>query len=384
MVRLRLSLSLIALLSAGCADEENSAISDAGLPFEQPRSGAWPIGCTVLDSEYLPRTLECTGLYRGGLTDKQIADDVRGFAPAVALWSDGADKERWIYLPPSTAIDTSNPAEWTFPVGTKLWKEFRKAGRRVETRLFYKVSEDEWKRGTYVWRDNETSATLWEDRTGVPNLIPLADGTDYLLPTRVECNECHKGRKDKVLGFETILLGMRGAEGLTLSKLVAEKRLSHPPARLDYQIPDDGTGVGAEALGYLHVNCGISCHNENSTALGYPTGMFLRLDPARLDGPQGEWNSVRTTKNVPAHIANFAGEVRIVPGMPSESLIVDVARTRGTNRQMPPIATRVVDQRGVVLITDWIARMLGAGKAPDAATPPIVPGGLDAGVPPVI
>ena len=60
------------------------------------------------------------------------------YTPSTPLWSDGAQKQRWIELPPNTQIDISNPNEWTFPVGTKLFKEFRVNGKRVETRMFQK------------------------------------------------------------------------------------------------------------------------------------------------------------------------------------------------------------------------------------------------------
>ncbi len=46
----------------------------------------------------------------------------------------------WVYLPPGATIDTSNMDEWTFPVGTKFWKEFVVAGVLTETRLLHKVS----------------------------------------------------------------------------------------------------------------------------------------------------------------------------------------------------------------------------------------------------
>ena len=376
MYPLRLRLALLSVVTiAGCGTEDEAAgapVVDAGLADASAVPSPWPPGCEIPAEDYLPRTLECTGLYSGDLVTKTLAGDVREFAPAVSLWSDAADKRRWIKLPPGTTIDTSDPSEWAFPVGTKTWKEFRKNGKRVETRLFFKESADNWKRATYVWRDGETSATLWEDQTGVSNVLKLSDGSDYQLPTRIECNECHKGRKDKVLGFEQLLLGLPGASGMTLEQLIREKRLSQPPDRSAYRITDDGTGASAAALAYMHVNCGISCHNESSVSLGYPTGMFLRLDPTRLDGPQPEWNPMKTTLNVPAHVVNFAGAVRIVPGSPRGSLIVDVASTRGSNRQMPPIGSRVVDGRGVALISDWITKLgkLDAGSpTPDAGVP---------------
>src|SRR5690348_7284597 len=48
-----------------------------------------------------PPTLECTGLYTN-IVAKQVSGAVRSYAPAIPLWSDGAQKSRWIYLPPHT------------------------------------------------------------------------------------------------------------------------------------------------------------------------------------------------------------------------------------------------------------------------------------------
>ena len=56
----------------------------------------------------LPRDLACAGLYKD-VEDKDLADGMREFTPAVPLWSDGAEKARWIYLPPGTRIDNSQP-----------------------------------------------------------------------------------------------------------------------------------------------------------------------------------------------------------------------------------------------------------------------------------
>src|SRR5262245_3812814 len=87
----------------------------------------------------LPVDLRCTGLY-ADWASKTVAPDVQPFAPGTPLWSDGARKQRWIQLPAGATIDTTNPDEWVFPVGTKAWKEFSLGGRKVETRLFQKVS----------------------------------------------------------------------------------------------------------------------------------------------------------------------------------------------------------------------------------------------------
>jgi hypothetical protein len=92
--------------------------ADALLPSGEGGTVTACAGATVP-----PATLSCTGLY-ADIATKTLAQGVRSYQPAVPLWSDGAQKARWIELPPGTQIDASDPSEWTFPVGTKVWKEF--------------------------------------------------------------------------------------------------------------------------------------------------------------------------------------------------------------------------------------------------------------------
>ena len=90
-----------------------------------------------------PDTLIETGLYEAGRPGV-VAGRNQAFSPQYPLWSDGASKRRWIYLPAGTTIDAADAYEWNFPVGTKLWKEFAFGGRRVETRFLWKTSATEW------------------------------------------------------------------------------------------------------------------------------------------------------------------------------------------------------------------------------------------------
>jgi hypothetical protein len=51
----------------------------------------------------------------------------------------------------------------------------------------------------------------------------------------------------------------------------------------------------------------------------------------------------------------WGGQKRIVPGSPGQSLLYNlVASRRGKNDQMPPIASRVVDQQHVDALRAWI------------------------------
>jgi len=90
--------------------------------------GAGTHGKTVV----APPRLSETGLY-----DSSGAIDPRNFPfiPQYPLWSDGAEKVRWVRLPAGEKIDISDIDAWRFPAGTKFWKQFSWGGRKVETRM---------------------------------------------------------------------------------------------------------------------------------------------------------------------------------------------------------------------------------------------------------
>jgi hypothetical protein len=303
-----------------------------------------------------PVAIECTGMY-ADLKKKELADGVLAYAPAVPLWSDGAEKERFIQIPKGKKIDASDPNEWRFPVGTKVWKEFRVDGKRVETRLFEKTLPNSWVRATYEWNEDDTKAQM-----SLGGDVPSPDGGTYHIPKGSECDECHRGRTDRVLGFEEVSLGLPGAKGVTLDDLIEKKLISPVPARTKLEIGDDGTGLAAGPLGWLHINCGTTCHNGNTNSTAYGATMRLRLDPTELDGRSvSGFESLKTTVGKVVNTPTWFGQKRIVPGDPSNSLLVKLITTRTAvnpeSTQMPPIASRVVDKEHSDAVIAWIAAM---------------------------
>jgi hypothetical protein len=318
-------------------------------------------------------TLACTGLYADFAT-KEVAPSAFAYTPSTPLWSDGAQKQRWIELPPGTQIDISNPNEWTFPVGTKLFKEFRVEGKRVETRMFQKEKTDFWVYATYAWNSDDSAAAI---NFGGPVSVPVGDGgTTWTIPSNDDCDECHRGRQDRILGFEQVGLGLPGAQGLTLAQLVEMGLVTPAPASVSLAIGDDGTGLDGLALGWIHVNCGVTCHNSNPSAAGYGAGMLLRLDPTQLDGSPpnaATWDVLSTTVNVPCVSGSVAGLPRILPHDAADSVIYQLINERGA-LQMPPIASLVIDTPDVAVVSSWIQAM-----ATDAGVPPVDSGAFDAG-----
>jgi len=330
----------------GAEDADHDADHDADGGDGAPDLG---IDCTT-DAGH-PVQLGCTGLYSNWPTGT-IAPDARPYTPGLALWSDGAAKSRYIRLPPGARIDTSNMDEWTFPVGTKVWKEFRVGGVRVETRFLWKRGPGDWFRTTYAWSADGSSAT--ELTTGVQNV----NGTTYEVPPQSACTACHQGRIDSVLGFEAVSLAAPGATGLTLQELVNEGLLTTPPSA-PLVVP--GNATESAAIGWLHANCGTACHNRSPGSLAGSTGLFMRLDVATL-------RSVRSTdvwNTAVGQPSNFqptpdSSLLLIAPGNPSNSAIYfrDSYRdTQGEDFQMPPLDTHVVPTAGVALVQSWILSM---------------------------
>ena len=235
--------------------------------------------CSTDSAVDAPTHLRCTGLY-DRWTKKTILATVQEYKPAVTFWSDGAEKKRWIFLPPGTQIDTTDMEQWVFPVGTKLWKEFAFGGKRVETRFFWKVGSTTWVRTTYQWSADEQSAVRLD--TGFSqNDAGDPDAGAYEIPAVAKCDTCHAGSTDKILGFAGVALALPGATGYSLPKLVADGKLTTNPATTALTIPDDGLG-SRNALGWLHANCGIACHNTTPNAACEFKGMHLRLTYAEL------------------------------------------------------------------------------------------------------
>ena len=353
----------VARRDGGSEDGDARETGEAGEASDASAGVVLPAACAT-DTGVPPNSLVCTGLY-ADIATKQIAPSNVSYTPAVPLWSDGATKQRWIYLPPGTKIDNTDPNEWLFPVGTKVWKEFSRDGKRVETRLWQKADVAYWVDTTYAWTDDESAATRTDGGD-----IPWGDGGTYHIPTPDECQQCHRGRTDRILGFEESLLGLAGAQGLTLSQLATDGRLTVAPPATPLVIGDDGTGLAAPALAWLHVNCGTTCHNSNSSSTAWATGLFMRLDPTQLDGRSVKgFDTLTTTIGVAAVSPAFKGKTRIVPHDPAHSLLYQLISHRGTGIQMPPIASNVVDQADIPLVEAWIEQL----------SPLPVDGGADAG-----
>lgn len=341
-------------------------------------------GCSDARTANRYRLLSETGLYVDTAT-KTLAPDLLEYEPAFHLWSDGAEKRRWLRLPANDRIDTSDMDHWSFPVGAKLFKEFALAGSRLETRLVERTGPgaDDYFMGAFLWRADQSDAELVT--SGAKNVR----GTEHDVPNQKQCGFCHGGEPGRVLGFSAIQLSGKPQSAVTLTSLAAQALLTRPPpAGAELAVPGDP--VASTALGYLHANCG-NCHNPNGLAWQY-NKQVLRL--AVAERAPGTTELYSTTIGVA--IEPFTGAPvfaplpkRVVPGNPDASEIVKRMSRRDAGSadwepppigccaerehlqewQMPPLATEQVDQRGVDAVRAWIAALpVTGGTGP--VTPP--------------
>jgi hypothetical protein len=325
---------------------------DAGPPdaMPLPPDAAIPDAQPMPDAAQNPESLRETGLY-SDFENEVLAPGVLEFEPTFELWADGATKRRFVYLPPGTQIDTSDMDYWEYPVGTRLWKEFWRDGIRIETRLLYKirpgVGASSWRMVPFEWNADQTEADA--ALGGQDN----AQGTAHDIPPLNECLKCHGSMHDIALGFSAVMLDHDG-EGVTLSDLIAQNKLTNPPAgTASPYFPLPGNETEQRALGYLHSNCG-SCHNPKSDLfMSGDALMNLRLFV----------NEIATVQDSPAFNTAVCQEMQqpiagaeqiVVPGQPDVSAMFLRMNQRGTDEQMPEVATDDVDDTGLASIRAWI------------------------------
>jgi mono/diheme cytochrome c family protein len=210
------------------------------------------------------------------------------------LYTDGALKTRYVFVPPDKKIAISSEGQFEYPNGTAFIKQFLTAdGKPIETRIMVKEGDKSWKLATYVW-DRDGKVTKNE----TPQRVTAADGKEYRVPSEKECVKCHSGAsaQDPVLGFmpDQIKTKISGRDlvaflqsnGLfeTASSSNFSKLKEVQPA-IDYRQPPGTASVGnnlASGLAhsapvtpfdlkrvraYLGMNCG-TCHRPDGDSKG--------------------------------------------------------------------------------------------------------------------
>ena len=293
------------------------------------------------------------------------------------LWSDGAAKQRFMAIPDGALISvkdcTRDPSacapladggttqpegHWFLPVGSVLMKNFLFGGKLLETRLFMSYP-GMWIGYSYQWNAQQTDATI-VDEDGLTTTIQNGDGgtQSWYFPSRNDCFQCHNSAFGNSLGTETRQLNrtITYPSGVTANQLDTFEHLGMFDERIpplaplaDYTATTSTASLATKAESYLHANCAI-CHLPGGTydSIDFRYGTSLAMmnvcNVAPDKGDEG-----------------VTGAKRFYPGSPQKSVMVlrmQTPRTAaaGTNDdvRMPPLATSVLDENGIGVLSQWI------------------------------
>ena len=282
-----------------------------------------------------------------------------------ALYSDGALKLRYVFMPPGAQATYNAEGVFEFPVGTVLVKTFAYAAdmraptenvRFLETRLLIRRANG-WIALPYVWNEAQTEARLSLIGAAVPVRFTDEDGAaiglDWQVPNRNQCKGCHDtagaitpiGPSARNLNRGDQLARWRGAALIDVAPADA-------PRAPDAYDPNSG-GVAERARAYLDVNC-AHCHNPNGPA--HTSGLDLRWSAS----PASVWGVNK--RPVAAGRGSAGMEFSIAPGHPERSILLYRMESTDPGVMMPELGRQRVDARAIALMREWIAGMDADGE----------------------
>jgi uncharacterized repeat protein (TIGR03806 family) len=318
-----------------------------------------------------PLTLSEYHLFRGDAAAQRPNAGVLPYDLNTALFSDYAEKLRFVWMPPGTSARYDAEGPFDLPVGTALVKTFaypRETGaglRLLETRLLVRRDAG-WEARPYVWDEAQTEATLNVAGAAIP--MRLGHGGDmheftYLVPNANQCKGCHVvgdaiepiGPRARHLNREYDYAGGRANQ---IERWREVGYLTGAPQDVTTQVPrlarfdDPESGdLEARARAWLEVNC-AHCHAPGGPAA--TTGLDLRVAQTE--------SYARGVCKPPVAAGHASGgrQYDIVPGAPDASILVYRIESVEPAVMMPELGRRLVHREGVALVREWIAGMAGA------------------------
>ncbi len=330
------------------------------------------------DGGSVPDRLSTYDLFVGALVEQRPAPDVIGYEINVALFSDFAEKLRFVQLPPGASASYRGEEVFDFPVGTRLVKTFyfssdrRTANARrrlIETRLLIH-ERDGWVGYPYVWNESQTEARLritgarvpveWIDERGAPQRL------EYRVPSAADCGLCHRtdGRTMAPIATKGPQLNRAEADGTepTNQLLRWQRRgllAGLPPIEQVSRYPsaDDATSGTLEdrARAYLDVNC-AHCHNPVGPASGAQLDLrYAQREPRRF----GVFKR-------PVAAGRGSGDLLydIWPGRPEASILLYRMESVEPGVMMPELGRTLVDRAGTDIVRKWVIELDRRGAHP--------------------
>ena len=305
--------------------------------------------------------------FKGILKELIPSDDIMPYDLQTPLFSNYAEKLRFIKLPVGTKAVYNDSVVFSFPKGTVLIKnffyysDFRKPakGRRIiETRLLAN-REDGWATYQYIWNEEQTEAIF--ESIGDAITVNYIDSkgkkisAPYIIPNQNQCKGCH-AQGNILLPIGPAARHLNGdypyAEGKQnqLRYWSDKNMIALPQGTIPSNANwlDKNASIEHKARAYMDINCGF-CHNPKGPA--NTSGLFLDMHTT---------NPVSLGINkTPVAAGRGSGDFQydILPGHPNKSIIIYRMTSTDPGIAMPEIGREQIHKEGVALISEWIKGM---------------------------
>ena len=271
------------------------------------------------------------------------------------LFSDYAEKHRFIYVPEDKSATYVEDDVLAFPVGSVLVKTFAYGERYLETRLLIHKA-DGWEAIPYVWNEAGTEATYAPVGARIEISAeggPVEAGAfTYAVPNKNQCKTCHQnGDVVTPIGPKARNLNHVGPHGVNQ---IADWQTRGLLAEIGAETPsvpavwNEDIDLEQRARAYLDINC-AHCHK----ATGSASNSGLWLDWAIEDAVK--WGVGKH----PTAAGRGSGDALVVikPGQPEKSILAYRMASDEAGVAMPELGRALVHDEGVALIDAWIEQM---------------------------
>ncbi|MGR3809651.1 SO2930 family diheme c-type cytochrome [Jiulongibacter sp. NS-SX5] len=319
------------------------------------------------------------GFFEGAIAKQIPGKDVKPYSLKTPLFTDYAEKLRFVYLPDGKKAEYNPKEVFDFPRGSALIKTFyypvdfrkpQKGRRLIETRVLIH-KEKGWKAYPYVWNEEQTDAFLEVagETTEVKyiNLEGKKKKHAYAVPNVNQCKGCHNRNEN---------LSPIGPSARQLNSLLEMPSYLEPEARVKYNegnqldfwlkvglvhnLPKSGVypeisdwqnedvSLESRARAWLDINC-AHCHRLEGPA--NTSGLFLDIH-----------NTDETSLGIlksPVATGRASGDLKydIVPGDADASILIKRISSTDPGIMMPELGRKTVHEESVQLLRDWINQM---------------------------
>lgn len=305
-----------------------------------------------------PHTLTQTGLFQD-VPQHTLAPGVLPYSVIAEPWMDNATAKRFVAIPDDQKIgvyqkggghanwDGKHRGSWKFPTDSVLGKTIALEGQAIETQLMH-FDGQAWQPYTYLWNAEQTDAVLAEDTTQIIEVDLGERRQPWQVSNRTECMVCHSNANGMLLGFKPYQLRTPTSDGSDQLEELYQLGLFEqaPPHTGTLTNPQDANApLAHRARSYLHVNC-AHCHRREG---GGAVAMNVVYDVAEKETGILDQAPLQGSFGLPNALVVASGD-------PYRSVLLYRFAKHGPGH-MPKLGGLEVDQRGAVLLHDWITSL---------------------------